>query len=89
MLKSASHWLNSAFSTLDDKTPCVVRIFGVLFATAASVVFIGLAIHTVMSLNQPFDYMKYAEGLSLVWGTVSLAIIGKRVAEAKSQPTAE
>lgn len=61
----------------DTQRWCPVRLFGTLFAIAASVVFLTLACWTVIKQHTPLDYVAFGTGLSTVWLTVFAAIIGK------------
>ena len=69
--------IKTAFTETDNETFCPVRIFGIGFAILSSTTFLGLSILTVVKQHNALDYVSFGTGLSVVWGTVSAAIVFK------------
>ncbi|MBX6391917.1 MAG: hypothetical protein IRY96_00460 [Burkholderiales bacterium] len=69
--------LTDLFTEQDNSTWCPLRLCGIPFAFVATAVYMGLSIYTVAIKGNPLDYVSFGTGLSILWGTVSAAIIGK------------
>lgn len=69
--------LKALFTEQDNETWCPVRLFGVGFAILGSMVYLVLAVWTVIKQHNALDYVSFGTGLASVWTVVSAAIVFK------------
>ncbi len=65
----------------------LLSFFGVGFAIITTSIFFLLSSWNVLVLENPFDYLAFSTGVSAIWATVSLAILGKYKIDANKDKT--
>lgn len=66
----AKAWLNAILSEPDNKTPCPVRLIGIV-GTVFALVLVG---YSVFVLQQPFDLQAYGIGFGALMATLGAAL---------------
>lgn len=75
--QGTSRLVGNAFTERDNRTYCVLRIFGLPFAVVGSTLFFYLAWYSVVHGKSTFDAVAFGAGSATIWLTYSAAIIGK------------